>query len=122
MPWDLSVSGFLQSKAGVKGQRTNIFRTADPDGGPPIANAGNTTIRLEPYGERQLGAYNILNFRVNKDLRFSGGRRLSLDFDLFNALNLATPTGADFASGPTFGYATGVTPPLITRIGARFNF
>ncbi len=35
LPYDVSVSGFLQSKSGVKGQRTNIFRTADPDGGPP---------------------------------------------------------------------------------------
>ncbi len=122
MPYDISVSGFLQSKAGVKGQRTNIFRQADPDGGPSIANAGNTTIRLEPYGSQSLSAFNILNFRANKDFRMSGGRRLSIDFDVFNLLNSATPTGADFASGPTFGYATGVVPPLISRIGARFTF
>ncbi len=122
LPWDLSVSGFLQSRSGVKGQRTAIFRTADPDGGPAIANNGNTTIRLEPYGSRSLSAFNILNFRANKDFRFSGGRRVAIDFDVFNLLNSATPTGADFVSGTTFGYATGVTPPLITRIGARFTF
>ena len=52
----------------------------------------------------------------------SGGRRLNIDFDVFNLLNSATPTGADFVSGPTFGYATGVVPPLITRVGARFTF
>ena len=122
LPYDINVSGFLQSKSGVKGQRTNIFRTADPDGGPAISNNGNTTIRLEPYGSQSLSAYNILNFRANKDFRMTGGRRLSIDFDIFNLLNSATPTGAEFASGPSFGYATGVTPPLITRIGARFNF
>ena len=86
------------------------------------ANNGNTTIRLEPYGSRSLSAFNILNFRVNKDFRLGGSRRLGIDFDVFNLLNSATPTGADFASGPTFGYATGVTPPLITRIGARLTF
>jgi hypothetical protein len=122
LPYDISVSGFLQSKAGVKGQRTNIFRATDPDGGPSIANAGNTTVRLEPYGSQSLAAFNILNFRANKDFRMAGGRRLSVDFDVFNLLNSATPTGADFASGPTFGYATGVVPPLISRIGARFTF
>ena len=122
LPYNVSVSGFLQSKAGVKGQRTYIFRTADPDGGPAISNNGNTTIRLEPYGAQSLSAFNILNFRANKDFRMTGGRRLSIDFDIFNVLNSATPTGADFASGPTFGYATGVTPPLITRVGARFSF
>ena len=122
LPYDLSVSGFLQSQAGVKGQRTNIFRTADPDGGRPITQNGNTTIRLEEYGSQRLSAYNILNFRANKDFRLAQGRRLSIDFDIFNLLNSATPTGADFASGPTFGYVSGVTPPLITRIGARFTF
>ena len=122
LPWDVSVSGFLQSRSGVKGQRTNTFRTADPAGGPSIANAGNTTIRLEPYGSQSLSAFNILNFRANKDFRFAGNRRVSIDFDVFNLLNSATPTEADFSSGPTFGYAEGVTPPLITRIGARFTF
>ena len=53
LPYDVSVSGFLQSRSGVKGQRTNIFRTADPDGGPSIAQNGNTTIRLEPYGSQR---------------------------------------------------------------------
>jgi hypothetical protein len=122
MPYDLSVSAFLQSQAGFKGQRTNIFRTADPDGGTPIRQNGNTTIRLEPYGSQSLSPFNILNLRANKDFRLSQGRRLSIDFDIFNLLNSATPTGADFASGPTFGYVSGVTPPLITRIGARFTF
>ena len=122
LPYGISVSGFLQSKSGVKGQRTNIFRTADPDGGPSIANNGNTTIRLEPYGSQTLSAFNILNFRASKDVRLTGGRRIAIDFDVFNALNSATPTGAEFRSGSTFGYATGVTPPLVTRIGARFTF
>jgi hypothetical protein len=122
LPYNISLSGFLQSQAGVKGQRTNIFRTADPDGGRAITQNGNTTIRLEPYGAQSLSAYNILNLRANKDFRLSQGRRISLDFDVFNLLNSATPTSADFASGSTFGYAQGVTPPLITRIGARLTF
>jgi hypothetical protein len=122
LPYDINVSGFLQSKSGVKGQRTNQFRTADPDGGPSIANNGNTTIRLEPFGTQTLSAFNILNFRVNKDIRMTGGRRLSFDFDLFNLLNLATPVAAEFRSGPTFGYVTDVTPPRITRFGVRFTF
>ena len=122
LPWNTSVSGFLQSKSGVTGQRTNEFRTADPDGGPPIPNSGNTTIRMEEYGSIALSAFNILNFRANKNFVLNGGRRLSIDFDIFNALNSATPTSAEFRSGTTFGYVTGVTPPLITRIGARFTF
>jgi len=121
-PLDISVSGFLQSRAGVKGQRTYIFRATDTASGPAIANNGNTTLRLEPYGSESLSAFNILNFRASKDFRLTSGRRFSVDFDVFNLLNSATPTSAEFASGPTFGYVTGVTPPLITRIGGRFTF
>lgn len=122
MPYDVSISGFLQSRSGVKGQRTNEFRQADPEGGPAIANNGNTMIRLEPYGSQQLSAFNILNFRANKDFRMTGGRRLSIDLDIFNMLNLATPVAAEFRSGTTFGYVTDVTPPRITRFGVRFTF
>jgi hypothetical protein len=122
LPYDVSVSGFLQSKSGVKGQRTYQFTTNDPDGGTRITQLGSIEPRLEPYGTQQLEAYNILNFRANKDFTLGGGRRVSIDFDIFNLLNLATPTGAEFRSGPTFGYVTGITPPRITRIGARFTF
>jgi hypothetical protein len=122
LPYDISVSGFLQSRAGIKGQRTTRYATVDPDGGTPITQSSTITLRTEPYGSQSLSAFNILNFRANKDFRLSGGRRLSIDFDAFNLLNLATPVTAEFLSGPTFGYVTDVTPPRIVRIGARFTF
>src|SRR5262249_38745064 len=120
-PGDVMVSGFLQSKNGVRGQRTYIFRQVDPDGGPPIALNGNTTIRLEPYGSQHLSAQNILNLRASKELSI-GGRRLDLDADVFNRLNAATPTNPNFPSGPSFGFVTGVIPARIARLGARFRF
>jgi hypothetical protein len=122
MPGDVTISGFLQSKNGVKGQRTYIFRQVDPDGGPSIAQNGNTTIRLEPYGSQQLSAQNILNLRASKDFSIGGGRRLDIDFDVFNVLNAATPLSANFQSGPSFGYVTNVIPARIARLGARFRF
>jgi hypothetical protein len=122
MPGDVTISGFLQSKNGLKGQRTYIFRQADPDGGSAIAQNGNTTIRLEPYGSQQLSAQNILNLRASKDFSIGGGRRLDIDFDVFNVLNAATPLSANFQSGPSFGYVTNVIPARIARVGARFRF
>jgi hypothetical protein len=122
LPWDVTISGFLQSKSGVKGQRTNLFRQADPDGGTAITQNGNTTIRVEPYGTEQLSAQNILNLRGSKQISFGGSMRLDLDFDLFNVLNAATATGANFQSGPTFGFVTGVIPARIARFGVRFRF
>lgn len=122
LPGDVSVSGFLQSRNGVKGQRTNTFRSVDPDGGRPIAQLNNVTLRLEPYGSRQLAAINILNLRASKGFSLGGGRHLDVDFDVFNALNSNAPLSATFASGPTFGYVTNVLPPRIARFGARFRF
>jgi len=122
LPWDVSLSGFLQSKSGVKGQRTYIFRQVDPAGGPSISQNGNTTIRLDPYGTESLAAQNILNLRASKDISLGGSRHLDIDFDVFNVLNAATPTAANFQSGPSFGYITGVLPARIARLGARFRF
>ena len=122
LPYDISVSGFLQGKNGVKGQRTNIFRQVDPDGGTAIAQLNNVTLRLEPYGSRHLAAINILNLRASKDFSLGGGRRLAVEFDVFNALNSNAPLSATFASGPTFGYVTNVLPPRIARMGIRFRF
>jgi hypothetical protein len=121
-PGDVLVSGFLQSKNGYTGQRTYNFRQADPDGGPAIAQNGNTTIRLEPYGSQRLSPQNILNLRGSKDFTLGHGRRLDVDVDLFNVLNAATPTNANFQSGPSFGYVTNVIPARIARFGVRFRF
>ena len=122
LPGDVSISGFLQTKNGVTGQRTYIFRQVDPDGGPAIAQNGNTTVRVEPYGAQRLSAQNILNLRGSKDFRLGGARRLNFDVDVFNLLNAATPTAATFVTGPSFGYTSSVIPARIARLGVRFLF
>jgi len=122
MPGDVSISGFLQTKNGVTGQRTYIFRQADPDGGAAIAQNGNTTLRVEPYGARRLSAQNILNLKASKDLKLGTGRRLNIDVDVFNVLNAATPTAASFVTGPSFGFVSSVIPARIARLGLRFLF
>jgi hypothetical protein len=118
---DVTLSGFLQTKNGVTGQRTYIFRQVDPDGGPAIAQNGNTTIRVEPYGSRRLSPQNILNLRASEDLSLGGGRRLDVDVDVFNVLNAATPTSANFQSGPSFGYVINVIPARIARARRAFS-
>jgi hypothetical protein len=122
LPLDITVSGFVQSKSGLTGQRTYVFRQTDPDGGTPISQLNNVTLRLEPYGSEHLAAQNIVNFRLSKSFRLGRGTRFDVDFDAYNVLNSNAPLAATFASGPTFGYVTNVLPPRIGRIGARFNF
>ena len=66
------------------------------------------------------------NGRFSKDVRARGTARVGLDFDIFNLLNSNAPNALVFASGPTYGYATGVNggilPPRIGRVGVRFSF
>lgn len=121
LPWDVQASAYLQSKQGVKGQRTYQFRNPDPDGGPALASLSSVTLRLEPFGAQRGAAENVFNLRFGK--RFPvRTRRLSVDFEIFNVLNSNAPTGINFSSGPTFGYTTGVLPPRVARFGATFTF
>ena len=45
-----------------------------------------------------------------------------IDVDVFNVLNAATPTNANFTTGPSFGFVSSVIPARIARLGVRFLF
>ena len=129
-PWDVNVGAYLQSKVGVQGGRTNIFRAADPDGGTPLRQLTTVTLRLEPFAAQQGPAITILNMRASKVFSL-GGSRLEVDVEGFNLLNSSAPTQVVFASGPTFGWFgttggsvadTGVLTARVMRMGVRYRF
>ena len=97
LPWDVQFAAFLQSKVGVQGQRTNIFRAADPDGGPPLRQQTNITLRMDPFGEQQGPAITLLNLRATKIFSLGRGQRLEINLDAFNLLNSSAPTTMTFA-------------------------
>ena len=121
MPGDVHVSAFFQHLAGDPLRRTYIFRSADPDGDPPIASASTVTLPLEELGASREPNLNVLNLRAGKRITF-GKTRLNLDVDLFNVLNINTPTAITMASGPTYGLYSDIVPPRILRFGATFAF
>ncbi len=121
LPGEVRLAGFLQAKRGVTGQRTNIFRSADPDGGPPLRQLTTVTLRLEPYGSQRGDMISSTNLRVSKDVRL-GARRVSFDVDLFNLFNSGVPTSMTWQSGPQFGAINEVLSPFIVRFGGRFSF
>jgi hypothetical protein len=122
LPFDIRVAGFVQTKTGAKGQRTNIFRAADPDGGPPLRQLSTVTLRLEPFGSQQLPALTSVNLRGSKSFRLGGSRAFAVDVDLFNLFNAATPSAAQYQSGSAFAFATEVLPARIVRFGGKFSF
>jgi hypothetical protein len=121
LPAQVQVGAYLQSKVGILGQRTYQFRATDPDGGPPLMSLSTVTLRLEPYGSMRAAAENVLNLRFSKLFQLGRGRA-SVNFEIFNVLNTNADTGLTFASGPTYGYSTGVLPPRVSRIGGTYSF
>jgi hypothetical protein len=131
LPWDVQFAAFLQSKVGVQGQRTNVFRAADPDGGPPLRQQSTVTLRMESFGEQQGPAITLLNLRATKIFSLPHGQRLEVNLDGFNLLNSSAPTTVVFASGPTFGWLgtaggnaaeTGIVASRVGRVGMRYSF
>ena len=79
------------------------------------------TLPLEQFGASREPNLNVLNLRGGKRLLF-GKTRLNLDVDLFNVLNVNSPTAITMASGPSFGLYSDIVPPRILRFGATFGF
>jgi hypothetical protein len=121
-PYDIQVAAFLQAKQGLRGQRTNIFRSADPDGGPPLRQLSTVTLRLEEYGSQTSDAIVSTNLRGSKMVRLGGSTRLSFEVDLFNLFNSGVPTSISWQSGPSFGAINEVLSPRIARFGLKFDF
>ena len=133
LPWNVQFGAFLQSKVGFQGQRTNVFRAADPAGGPSLKQLSTVTANLEPFGTQKGPSINIVDLRSSKQFSLGGGQRFEIDFDLFNLLNSSAPTTITYVSGPTYGYygvsgATvnaaegGILPARVARFGMKYSF
>ena len=64
---------------------------------------------------------NLLDLRVNYDLKM-GGSRLSLALDIFNALNINSITSIDTQSGANYARIVDFIAPRILRFGVRMRF
>jgi hypothetical protein len=130
LPYGLRVSTLYSAYNGLPGQRTYIYRAADPDGGRAMPSSTNITLRSDPFGEQKGPARHIVNFRGSKQFRLSVSRKISVDVDALNLFNTnvawGSPTGAgpgfNYASGPTFGQVLRIVTPRSVRFGVGFEF
>jgi hypothetical protein len=76
----------------------------------------------EPIGTRRQDTVSILNFRVEKQIRFVDRARVGLFFDLFNALNSNTAVNLNWRSGASFEKPTTVLAPRIAKFGVKFDW
>ena len=113
IPGDVQFSGFLQAKSGAQGERTYVFRN--------IPNARTITRRLGPRGSLNNPNFATMNFRTSRNFSVGFGR-VEASFDVFNLFNANTATNITKASGPTYGYVTGVLQPRVAQLGVRYSF
>ena len=78
--------------------------------------------RVESIGARRLDTINILNLRGEKGFRLGGGRKVALQVNIYNALNINTATGVTPLSGPNFNIPTGITRPRLAEVGLTYTF
>jgi hypothetical protein len=113
LPLRIDLSGTYQLYNGVKGQRTNLFRT--------VASAGNLTLRLEPYGTQHGPVRDLLNLRVARNFKLGIGQ-IRTSVEILNALNVANPWDISYVSGPTFGQWGTIDSPRIARFNLSYTF
>lgn len=121
LPYGVVFSGVFDIQPGLKGQRTYVFRSADPDGGPALRQLSTVTLRLDPYGSQVGPVRPTANLRLSKFMKFSKGQ-LQLTLDALNAFNTNTFWGMTFVSGPNFGYGTAFTSPRALQFGIAYDF
>jgi len=114
LPWALQLASFVQAKSGTQGERSYVFRA--------IPNASTITRRLGQRGTLNNPNYLTTNLKLSRKFRVTKGANLDLTLDAFNIFNTATATGITKASGPTYGYITGILAPRIAQVGAKFTF
>jgi hypothetical protein len=123
VPFGINVATLYQAYRGAAGQRTVLFRPADPDGGAALPSSGSIIIPVEPFGTRRGPDRHIVNLRASKGFALGGTRKLTFDVDALNALNANVPWGGiNYQSGPTFGYVTSIVSPRALQFGATFEF
>jgi hypothetical protein len=121
LPFDVLLGGTMTTLNGVKGQRTYIFRAADPLGGPPLRQLSTVTLRLDPFGSERGPVQNYVDLRLAKNIKV-GQRRLEISADAINALNTNVAQATTYVAGPTYGQITLIPAPRIVRFGAQYSF
>jgi outer membrane receptor protein involved in Fe transport len=117
MPWNLTVSGFYSYTSG-----TNFTRAVNSQSALGRAlNQGNVVVLSGTRNEDSFDAINLLDLRLAYDVPVWQAR-LTLQFDVFNLLNVNSVTNQQLLSGPQFNRVIDFVPPRIFRVGGKLRF
>ena len=121
MPNGFGVGAIVEYLSSPLGQRTYVFRAADPLGGPALRQLTSVTLRLEPFGTERESSVPLLNIRASKKFKLVR-RDLEVSLDALNIINSNSVKLASYVSGPSFRSITDVVPPRQIRVGAQVRF
>jgi hypothetical protein len=121
LPSGFGVGAIIEYLSSPLGQRTYVFRAADPLGGPALRQLASATLRLEPYGTERESSVPLLNLRASKKFNFAR-RQFEVSLDALNVINSNSVKAASYVSGPSFRSVTDVVPPRQIRAGAQVRF
>lgn len=113
--WGVRVTPVLKMQSGAPYGRYFATRAGE-------LNYGTQLILAEPIGTRRQDALALIDFRVEKQVRFAQQAKLGLFFDLFNAMNSNTNVNENWRSGAAFEKATTVLGPRIAKFGVKFDW
>jgi Carboxypeptidase regulatory-like domain len=117
LPFDVSLSSSYRAQSGDREQRTQQFTAP-----ATVLRQGSVTLRMGDYGEYSGPVVQILAVKAAKNVALGQGRRLELNFQVFNALNASGITAIQRLTGPQFGLATGIVSARVARVGVGITF
>jgi hypothetical protein len=123
--WNAKFSGTVDAGWGLRVTPVLKLQSGAPYGRFISANlnySSSQIVLVEPIGTRRQDTISVLDFRVEKQLRFAQRARLGLFFDMFNALNANTNININWRSGAAFEKATTVLGPRIAKFGVKFDW
>ena len=117
MVWDIGVSGSWKVQSGRQyGRNTSVA----------VPNDITQSIRMEPVTSNRAPTVSILDFRLDKSIRFGRFGRLTGMVDVFNTLNSGTvvnfATTTTTTATPSYLRVLGILDPRIVRFGLRYDF
>jgi hypothetical protein len=114
LPYDVTVGANFDHQSGDAFARQVLL-----EGGVTIPDI---VVNAEPIGTRRIPTLNLLTVRVEKSFRFQTGQRVAVKLDLYNALNVNTPTRLQPRSGSRFLRPLEIVPPRIAEFGVSYSF
>jgi hypothetical protein len=121
-PWDVIISGSLIANGGYPYVSTySVTRAAAAAAGVTLTRASQTVV-LSRRGDERLDAVKLVDLRLSRAFRFTGGRRIEPQLDIYNLFNSAVADAITVGVGSSYLYPSSIVSPRIMKVGLAVNF